>query len=621
MKEIYQMTIKEGSMSPFKSNIATPLGKTIEKDHENRQHTITQGDEYEQNGTLKQNLFNNRLMMDFAFNSEQKNNSHLDSVLMANNSNLNTFNIEQYASGVVPGSTKPNRDLLDFYQANQSQRTDQLLQRNSSSKNMYGTGTSNLTEKMNESKQYTYNYQPNQVSNFQYQHHSLKPLYRDLNSTTQLGENLSQDTLPGLSPFKQNFSAGNIMFKEETYDKNNKQQHGQLDNRDLEKENYLSQTMQNITQTDNGDSFTQDFYPAKQTSKQSKENKAPKQTSNRQKQLKPEKSQKSNINDQNYISNRSSRPPAKNQSSIKDKKTLNKKSSFVSKDQQSSRQEKVSEQKCCNDREQKEQKFNQKNSQQRKHSRYQAINQTQKGSNTSFNKNYQDKKDTHRNSIQKRGDKDHQSQSKSKSRQRSRSFDFSRSLDNKQNNAFKNATKVLNQNFKSNSSVTKLKYSASREKKSQERDEFIRKIYQNNNRNASLNDKQKQHLRQLSSEKECRPRSITNQSNSHSQSKIRRADSAKRSARDGNRMSRGASFDTKNQNHGQNNGTRNKQNNSMIMAISQSKSKKQNEDLETHDHQMMIGGVLGNIEKLLQLLKDHCKVCPQFALEFEKLNI
>lgn len=57
-------------------------------------------------------------MMDFAFNSEQKNNSHLDSVLMANNSNLNTFNIEQYASGVVQGSSKPNRDLLDFYQAN-----------------------------------------------------------------------------------------------------------------------------------------------------------------------------------------------------------------------------------------------------------------------------------------------------------------------------------------------------------------------------------------------------------------------------------------------------------------------------------------------------------------------
>ena len=35
------------------------------------------------------------------------------------------------------------------------------------------------------------------------------------------------------------------------------------------------------------------------------------------------------------------------------------------------------------------------------------------------------------------------------------------------------------------------------------------------------------------------------------------------------------------------------------MAISSSKSKRQNEDLESHDHQMMVGGVLGNIEKLL----------------------
>ena len=30
---------------------------------------------------------------------------------------------------------------------------------------------------------------------------------------------------------------------------------------------------------------------------------------------------------------------------------------------------------------------------------------------------------------------------------------------------------------------------------------------------------------------------------------------------------------------------------------------------------------LGTIEKLLKLLSDHCKVCPSFAEEFEKLNL
>jgi len=35
----------------------------------------------------------------------------------------------------------------------------------------------------------------------------------------------------------------------------------------------------------------------------------------------------------------------------------------------------------------------------------------------------------------------------------------------------------------------------------------------------------------------------------------------------------------------------------------------------------MTGGALASIEKLLKLLSEHCKVCPQFAEEFEKLNL
>ena len=34
-----------------------------------------------------------------------------------------------------------------------------------------------------------------------------------------------------------------------------------------------------------------------------------------------------------------------------------------------------------------------------------------------------------------------------------------------------------------------------------------------------------------------------------------------------------------------------------------------------------VGNAIGTIEKLLKLLSDHCKVCPQFAEEFEKLHL
>lgn len=41
---------------------------------------------------------------------------------------------------------------------------------------------------------------------------------------------------------------------------------------------------------------------------------------------------------------------------------------------------------------------------------------------------------------------------------------------------------------------------------------------------------------------------------------------------------------------------------------------------KTMDQQPIVNA-LASIEKLLKLLGDHCKVCPSFAEEFEKLNL
>ncbi len=61
-------------------------------------------------------------MMDFGF-SEAKSNGILDSMNNAT-ANIQQFYLGDYQNlGAQPGSTKPNRDLLDFYCSN-SQRTD-----------------------------------------------------------------------------------------------------------------------------------------------------------------------------------------------------------------------------------------------------------------------------------------------------------------------------------------------------------------------------------------------------------------------------------------------------------------------------------------------------------------
>lgn len=59
------------------SYIATPLGKTIEKDDECQKQFTTTNEGNESTASLKQNLFNNRLMMDFAFSDKKSiNNNH-----------------------------------------------------------------------------------------------------------------------------------------------------------------------------------------------------------------------------------------------------------------------------------------------------------------------------------------------------------------------------------------------------------------------------------------------------------------------------------------------------------------------------------------------------------------
>eukprot|EP00347_Sterkiella_histriomuscorum_P000060 403377340 len=598
--------------------------------------------------------------MDFAFsdkksqidNQNGKNNNHEESIaLSTQNFNLDNYNSYQVGGGHLQNLPfKQNRDLLDFNnnQAYSSQRTgeqqvkqssDYTLHQNNSNANLYGTQYSSNSANTSMSKGFTYNYNPfqNQQQNIHVQHQQLKPLHKDFGSTQKLREENSQETIR--SPYKQNFSLGNLA----TYDN----QRSDLVEQQKEQNKY--QSLYNLTQTDDEASSN------KIEQKQNKENKTPKisQTSAR--------SQKQNL--QIINSGRMSKPPQKSQTIKNPKQSGQTNTKIQQKDKV--QDQTTQQQKCCDDREVKETKFLKKNSEQRKKSKYAAVNSSFRGikfTPKSQQQTFQKGQVTAQKSAKKRSSIQHQNNttdrktSRSKSRQRSKSLDFSRSFDNQhsKSKAFRQAQKILTDNYLTNQSV---KNSQQQQPSilfdAEDRNDFIRRVYQNSNRNVKLNDQQRSHIRQLSSGKE---RGITKSHSliANSSSKTKVNDKTKRSARDSiQRRSRGPSYDSKIPRQRRSNSKSGnrvcKTDNSIIMAMSQendccdhsAKNKKyqkpptnhdlifqdkdnhqkDNQSTDPHDHKKMLGGVLNNIEKLLQLLRDHCKVCPEFAEEFEKLYL
>lgn len=141
---------------------------------------------------------------------------------------------------------------------------------------------------------------------------------------------------------------------------------------------------------------------------------------------------------------------------------MHKNHSFVKKD------DKQSGRKCCGDREVLETKFNQKNSEKRKKSKLNAVNSSVRCMKVNESMDFDNKK-SQRN------------ESRSKSRKRSRSQDFSRSFDNQKasqyGDVFKQAKKLLAENYGTNPNRSNIKSSASKKFDNDDRADFIRRVY------------------------------------------------------------------------------------------------------------------------------------------------
>ena len=226
-------------------------------------------------------------MMDFAF-SEQKSNGNIENV--ANGSaQIQQFYLGDYTSlGAIPATTKPNRDLLDFY-GNHSQKTDLLglkdpaIKNNHNSQKSYG-GESNFTSQ----KVYTYNYVPGQSQSFSvgntYQHQSPVPQFQDLSSEKKTGREISySQSQDVLTPQKQNNDLNNVQNEREM-------------------KMFLSQTLNQVTQSEEeNQSFINEAY-CKKVERPQKENVNPRKIPQA-----PSSAKNSKKNIQN--SNRSSKRP------------------------------------------------------------------------------------------------------------------------------------------------------------------------------------------------------------------------------------------------------------------------------------------------------------------------